>query len=125
MINKTTLIGNVGTVPVITEVGGAQVANFTLATSERWKAADGSDAEHTEWHHIVAWRGLASIVDKYVNKGQQLYIEGKLCTRSWEANGAKHFKTELHADTIKLLGQRRDTQTQAPPPPSSPGGYPF
>lgn len=68
MINKTTLIGNVGTVPVITEVGGAQVANFTLATSERWKAADGSDAEHTEWHHIVAWRGLAtSLTSTYLN----------------------------------------------------------
>ncbi len=111
-INKVILVGNVGKDPEIryidTNVG---VANFTLATTERgFKTQNGKEIpERTEWHNIVAWRGLADLAEKYIRKGSQLYIEGKIRTRSWEKDGVKRYTTEVYADTIQLLGKRSDT----------------
>lgn len=94
-----------------------KVAQFSLATTERYKAKDGSLQELTEWHNIVAWRGMADIVEKYVRKGSQVFIEGKLRTRSWEVNGQKFYRTEVMMARIQLLGGR-----QAQPRPQQPAG---
>ena len=127
-LNKVMLIGNVGKDPEVRYLetnpvpqGNApKVATFTLATSERYKDRNGNLQENTEWHNIVVWRGLADTVEKFVRKGTQLYVEGKLRTRSWtDQTGAKKYSTEIIADTIQLLGKRADN------PASVPGtGYP-
>lgn len=109
-VNKVILIGNVGKEPEVRYLeGGVAVASFTLATTERgYKTQAGVQVpERTEWHNIIAWRGLAEIVEKYVHKGTPLYIEGKIRTRSWDdQNGAKRYTTEIYADNIELLGRR-------------------
>ena len=120
MINKVILIGNVGNTPTINNVGGVDVASFSLATTERWRN-NGTPVEHTEWHNINAWRGLADVCRQYVNKGTQLYIEGRLRTQTWEKEGVKYSRTIINADTIKLLGTRsqsgaQQATTTAPPP---------
>ena len=109
-INKVILIGNVGTDPEIRSLEGGNVkAKFRLATTENHRDKDGTRIEHTEWHNIVAWKGLAEIVGKYVKKGNQVYIEGKLRTRQWEdKEGHKKQTTEIVAETITLLGLRRE-----------------
>ena len=115
MINKVILIGNVGQDPDVRYTGdannGAKVATIRLATTERYKDRNGNTQEHTEWHSVVVWRSTAEIVEKYVRKGSQLYVEGRLRTRSWDdANGNKRFATEIMADTLQLLGRRSDSQ---------------
>jgi len=114
------LIGNVGNDPEVRylETTPAQqgavppkVAQFRLATSERYRDRNGESHESTEWHNIVAWRGLADLVEKYARKGTQIYVEGRLRTRSWtDQAGAKHDRTEVVADNIQLLGRRSDNQ---------------
>jgi len=113
-INKAILIGNVGRDPDIRYLERENekknaVATFTLATTERgYTLANGTQVpERTEWHNIVAWRGLAELAEKYIRKGSQLYIEGKITTRSWEKEGVTRYTTEIVADTIQLLGSRR------------------
>src|SRR5690554_5242657 len=117
MINKVILVGNVGKDPDIRYFENDQaVANFTLATTERgFTARNGQEIpERTEWHNIVAWRGLAKLAENYIRKGSQLYIEGKLRTRSYDdANGVKKYTTEIFADTIQLLGRRGDNPAAA------------
>ena len=106
------LIGNVGKDPEVRYLEGngqnAKVATFSLATTERYKDRNGEPKENTEWHNIVVWRQLADFVEKYVKKGSQLYIEGKLRTRSYEQNGVKKYVTEVVADTLQALGRRSD-----------------
>ncbi len=108
MVNKVILIGNVGMDPEVrTLEGGAKVARVRLATTERlFDRATNSTKEHTEWHTITLWRGLADVVDRYVKKGTQLYIEGRLRTREWEKDGIKRYTTEILADAMNLLGRR-------------------
>lgn len=121
-INKAILIGNVGRDPDIRYLERENekknaVATFTLATTERgYTLANGTQVpERTEWHNIVAWRGLAELAEKYIRKGSQLYIEGKITTRSWEKEGVTRYTTEIVADTIQLLGSRRqDGQSDQP-----------
>ena len=113
MINKVILIGNVGQDPEIRYVGDpsstTKVATIRLATSERYKDRSGVLQEHTEWHSVVAWRGTADVVEKYVKKGTQIYVEGRLRTRSWDDQGGnKRYSTEILADTLQLLGRRSD-----------------
>ncbi|MDO5570725.1 MAG: single-stranded DNA-binding protein [Bacteroidales bacterium] len=112
-VNKVILIGNVGKEPEVRYLeGGIAVASFTLATTERgYKTQAGVQIpERTEWHNIIAWRGLAEIVEKYVKKGTQLYIEGKIRSRSWDdAQGVKHYVTEIYADNLQLLGSRSES----------------
>lgn len=120
MINKVILVGNVGADPEIRVIdGGAKVARIRLATTERvYNKEKNESKELTEWHNITLWRGLADIVDRYVRKGTQLYIEGKLRTREYEKNGAKCYATDIVADELKLLGRREAQVTQAAPQPT-------
>ena len=117
-LNKVMLIGNVGQDPSVryldngTQNGQtSKVASFTLATTERYRDRNGTSQENTEWHNIVVWRGLADTVERFVRKGSQLYIEGRLRTRSWnDQTGNKRFTTEIVADNIQLLGKRGDRE---------------
>jgi single-strand DNA-binding protein len=113
-VNKVILIGNVGKDPEIRHMeNGTSKATFPLATTETYRDREGQRMEQTEWHNIVLWRGLAELAEKYIRKGKQLYIEGKLRTRSWEdRDGNKRYTTEIIADNITLLGglQRREDQ---------------
>jgi single stranded DNA-binding protein (ssb) len=104
-VNKVILIGNVGKDPDVRYLdSGVAVANFTLATSDKgYTLANGTQVpERTEWHNIVLWRGLAEVAEKYVHKGDKLYIEGKIRTRSYDdPSGAKRYITEIFADAWK------------------------
>ena len=115
-VNKVILIGNVGKDPEIRHLeSGAAVATITLATSERYKDRNGEQKELTEWHTIIAWRQLADLAQNYIRKGTQIFVEGRLRTRSWDdQNGQKRYVTEIQADTIQLLGRRPDGQAPAP-----------
>lgn len=111
-INKVILVGNVGKDPEVRHLeGGATVAKFPLATSESYKKADGTKVDTTEWHNIVMWRGLAETAEKYVRKGNLIYIEGKIRTRTWEDNGLKKYFTEIIADGMTFLGGRKSEES--------------
>lgn len=122
MINKVILVGNVGMDPEVRSLEtGVKVARIRLATSERiFNRQTNETTEHTEWHTVTLWRGLAEVVDKYVHKGSQLYIEGRLRSREWEQDGQKRYATEIVADDMKLLGRR---QEGAPQQGGYQGGY--
>ena len=112
-LNKVILIGNVGKDPEVKYVGTDKVANFTLATTETWKDRNGEKKENTEWHNIVVWRNSADVVEKYVKKGSQLYVEGKLTTRKWtDQSGNVRYTTEIQAQSIQLLGRKEDSITR-------------
>ncbi len=111
MINKVILVGNVGVDPEVrTLESGVKTARVRLATSERFYNRDTKEStEHTEWHTITLWRNLADVVDRYVRKGSQIYIEGRLRTREWtDQAGNKRYTTEVLADEMKLLGRRAE-----------------
>lgn len=124
MINKVILVGNVGLDPEVRSLEtGVKVARVRLATTERmFNRQTNETTEHTEWHTVTLWRGLAEVVDKYVRKGSQLYIEGKIRSREWERDGQKHYATEIVADELKLLG-RRPEGTQPTQTVGVQGGY--
>jgi single-strand DNA-binding protein len=105
-VNKVILVGNVGKDPEIRHLdNGVAVANFPLATSESYTAKNGEKVTTTEWHNIVLWRGLADVAEKYVTKGRQLYIEGRIRTRSYDdKDGAKKYITEIYGDVMQMLG---------------------
>ena len=106
-VNKVLLLGNVGKDPEIrATAGGTQVASFTLATADRAKDAQGNWTDKTEWHNLVAFNRTAEIVRDYVKKGTQLYIEGKIQTRSWDdkESGQKKYRTEILVNELTLLG---------------------
>jgi len=116
-VNKVILVGNIGKDPEVRYLdGGVAVANFPLATSETYKDKTGGRVEQTEWHNIVLWRGLAEITEKYLKKGSQVYVEGKIRTRTWDdKDGIKRYTTEIVADNMTMLGGRRDSGAgQAP-----------
>jgi len=106
-VNKVILVGNVGRDPEVRHLDkGVAVARFSLATTENYTSKTGEKVSNTEWHNIVLWRGLAEVAEKYVKKGSQLYIEGRLRTNTYEKDGVKHYTTEINADTMQLLGKR-------------------
>ncbi len=108
-LNKVILIGNLGKDPEVSYTpSGIAVAKFSMATSEKWKDAEGNFQERTEWHNIVAWRKLAEICGQYLKKGSKAYIEGKLQTRSWDDKntGVKKYMTEIVADNLIMLDSR-------------------
>jgi len=109
-LNKVMLIGRLGNDPEIRYTqDGAAVANFSIATSESWKDKDsGQKIEKTEWHKIVTWKRLAEISGEFLKKGKEVYIEGKLQTSSWEKDGVKRYKTEIHATYMQMLGGKED-----------------
>ncbi len=116
-LNKVMLIGNVGNDPEVRYLennpqnpqNNAKVASFRLATTERYRDRSGELRENTEWHNVVVWRSQADVVDKFVHKGSQIYVEGKLRTRQWtDQTGNKRYTTEVVADSVQLLGKRQD-----------------
>src|SRR5580698_5184089 len=107
-VNKVILIGNLGKDPEVRYLeGGVAVANFPLATTEVHKNRAGEKVESTEWHNIVLWRGLAEVAEKLLKKGMQVYIEGRLRTRSWEdKDGSKKRATEVVGENLTILGRK-------------------
>lgn len=118
MINKVILLGNVGQDPEVrTLETGVKVARLRLATTERmFNRQTNETTEHTEWHSITLWRGLADVADKFVRKGSQIYVEGRIRSREWERDGQRHFGFEIVADDMRLLGRRAESTPQQ-------GGY--
>ncbi len=114
-VNKVILIGNVGQDPEVRYLEqNVPVANFSLATTERYTAKDGSKVENTEWHRLVAWRGLATVIEKYIKKGSKLYIEGRLRTREWDdKDGNKRYTTEIYVDNLEMLDSRSSAQSDS------------
>ena len=116
-MNKVLLIGHVGKTPEIRYLetpDHPKVAQFTLATTEARKAKDGTVTKLTEWHNIVAWRGVADFVEKYIQKGSQVFIEGSLRTRSWDSKGQKVYRTEIIAHNLQFVGRKPEDNGQQP-----------
>lgn len=113
-VNSVTILGRVGKQPEVRTIGnGTMVANFSVATSEKFKdKTSGEMKEQTEWHNIQFWGKQAEIIQKYVNKGDQIYIEGKLKTRSWEKEGVTRYVTEIIGNSLVLLGNKNSGGTQ-------------
>lgn len=121
-VNKVILVGRLGKDPEVRNLeNGASVANFTMATSETYKdRVTGEKKEITDWHNIVLWRGLAEIAQKYLHKGDMVYIEGKMRTRSWEKDGVTRYTTEVIGDNMTMLSTQRSGSSTGS---SSEGGY--
>jgi single-strand DNA-binding protein len=127
-LNKVMIIGHLGRDPEMRYTpSGRPVTTFSVATSRSWHSADGERHEETEWFNIVAWGSLAEICNQHLHKGQQVYIEGRLQTRRWEdAEGNKHFTTELVAKEMIMLGERREiTDNAALERPQESEEFPF
>lgn len=109
-VNKVILVGNLGKDPeVFTFDNGVKKVNFSLATTESYKDKEGNRIDQTEWHNVVLWRGLADIAEKYLSKGNQVYIEGKIKTRSWDdKDGIKRYTTEIYCDNMTMLSGRKE-----------------
>jgi single-strand DNA-binding protein len=107
-VNKVIIIGHLGRDPEMKYTpSGVPVANFSIATSETWKDKNtGEKQEKTEWHRIVAWNRLAEICGEYLKKGSQVYLEGKLQTRSWDKDGETRYATEIVAQSMQMLGAK-------------------
>jgi single-strand DNA-binding protein len=111
-VNKVILVGNLGRDPeVMTFENGVKKASFSIATTESYKDKEGNKIDQTEWHNIVLWRGLAEVAERFLRKGSQIYLEGKIKTRSYEVNGVKKYITEILGDNMQMLG-RRDAQDE-------------
>jgi single-strand DNA-binding protein len=125
MINKVILVGNVGMDPEVRSLeSGVKVARLRLATTERiFNRQTNESTDHTEWHTVTLWRGLADVADKFVRKGSQIYIEGRLRSREWDKDGVKHTAVEIVADEMKLLGRRTDAPQQSGYAQPQQGGY--
>ena len=115
-VNKCLFIGNLTADPEIrTMPNGEQVANFTIALNERYKAKDGNIVENVEYVRIVLYRRLAEIAGQYLHKGSQVYIEGRLKTRKWQdGNGQDRYTTEIQGDNLQMLGGRQDNHQDKP-----------
>lgn len=129
-LNKATIIGNVGQDPDIkTMQSGDKVANLSIATSEKWKDKNtGETIEKTEWHRISVFnQGLVGVIEKYVNKGDKLYIEGQLQTRSYEKDGQKHYATEIvlkaYGGALIMLGNGKSGNQQSDHDQAKANGY--
>jgi len=112
-VNKVILVGNVGKDPEVRYLEkNVAVANFTLATTDRaYTLQNGTQVpERTEWHNIVAWKTWAEVAEKYIRKGAQLYIEGKIQTKSWEKDGIKRYTTEILVENLQMLGKKPETK---------------
>jgi single-strand DNA-binding protein len=123
-VNKAILMGNLGKDPEITQFGnGGVVAQFTLATTKKgFKTTDGKEIpERTEWHNIVLSNGLAKVAEKFLKKGDKLYVEGEIRNRSYEdSNGIKRYVTEIYVNNMEMLTPKKEGQkgsTETPPPP--------
>lgn len=120
-VNKVIIVGRLGNDPELKQINADNsVCNFSIATSESWKDKSGEKKEKTEWHKIVVWGKLAEISSKYLSKGRQVYIEGKLQTRSWETDdGVKRYTTEIVATNVQFLaGATNEVSAQPENPPA-------
>ncbi|MDR2813153.1 MAG: single-stranded DNA-binding protein [Prevotellaceae bacterium] len=118
-LNKVMLIGNVGRDPEIRHLDtGVAITTITLATSEVYTDKNsGQRVTNTEWHNVVLWHQLAELAEKYIRKGSQIFVEGKIRARSWDdKNGQKRYTTEIVAENVRLLGRREDSNAGAPAP---------
>ncbi len=124
-INKVILIGRLGNDPEVRYTpDGTAVANFNIATSDEWTdKSSGERKERTEWHRVVAWRRLGEICGEYLSKGKQVYVEGKLQTRSWEKDGVTRYTTEVIASDVQFLGSRNAGDTYKASESSRSQGY--
>ncbi|MCF6361730.1 MAG: single-stranded DNA-binding protein [Cyclobacteriaceae bacterium] len=120
-VNKVIILGRLGKDPEVRHLeNGTPVASFSVATSESYKDRNsGEKVEKTEWHNIVLWRGLAEVAEKYLHKGDQVYIEGKLQTRSWEKDGVTRYSTEIVGREMTMLGGKGQQSGGEP----NQGGY--
>lgn len=118
-INKVILVGNLGKDPEMTTFdSGVKKTVFSLATSESYKAKDGSKVDQTEWHNIVLWGSLAEIAEKYLHKGSKIYLEGKLRYRSYDdKDGIKRYITDIQGDTFTMLDSKQGSNDPGPTPP--------
>lgn len=111
-VNKVILIGNLGKDPEVFSFDtGVKKVTFSLATTEIYRNKEGQDVEQTEWHNIVVWRSLADIAEKFLRKGSQVYIEGRIRYRTYEKDGQKKYITDIEADNINMLGARHNNDT--------------
>ena len=117
-LNKVQIIGHLGRDPEMRYTpSGRPVTTFTVAVSRQWNTGDGERHNETEWFNVVAWGNLAEICKQYLNKGQQVYIEGRLQTRRWDdKEGVKHTSVEVVANEMMMVGDRADRRDQAPHP---------
>lgn len=121
-VNKIILVGRLGNAPEVKQSNenGKGIVNFTMATSEGWKDKGGNKQERTEWHRIVAFGKLAEIMARYLKKGQQVYLEGRIQTREWEhSDGGKRYTTEIVAKQMQMLGSKGDTPQEEDVPMGS------
>lgn len=123
-VNKVILLGHAGKDPEVRYLdNGTAVASIAMATTERGYTLQNGTVipDRTEWHQIIAWKGLGEIAEKYIRKGSQIYVEGKLTTRSWEKDGITRYKTEIVAEKIELLGKKPESkqQTEQPAQPAA------
>lgn len=114
-VNKVILVGNLGKDPEVRHLdNGIAVANFSLATTESYTNKQGERVNQTEWHNIVLWRGLADVAEKYLKKGNSIYVEGKISTRKWEdKEGNTRYSTDIIADKMTMLGSKSDNSNTA------------
>lgn len=120
MVNKLILLGRLGTDPEVKMVGEVKVAQFNIATSEKYK-----DVEKTEWTTVVCWRGLADVVEKYLKKGDLVYVEGRKETQTWEKDGETKYKVVMQCNVMKMLGGNKNATTSAPTPIEPNNDLPF
>lgn len=114
-VNKVILIGNLGRDPeIVTLPNGQKKARIAMATSEFYKNKNGERIEQTEWHSVIFYRGLAEVVEKYLKKGNAIYVEGRLRTRVWEDKGEKHYFTEIEAQNLNMLGGNGGRKSETP-----------
>ena len=111
-VNKVILVGNLGKDPEVKYLdSGVAVANFSLATTENYKNKEGERVSQTEWHNVVLWRGLAEVAEKFLKKGSNIYIEGKIKTRKWEdKDGNTRYSTEILGDNMTMLGSKLNSE---------------
>ena len=115
-MNKAMIIGNLGNDPELRYTQNqTTVATFSVASTERWKDSDGNKQEHTEWHRVVVWKGLAEVCNEHLSKGSKVFIEGKLRTRKWEdQDGNIRYSTEIIARDLEMLGGRQEETASQP-----------
>jgi single-strand DNA-binding protein len=127
-LNKVLIIGRLGRDPEMRYTpSGRPVTTFSIATSRSWNTSEGERRTETEWFNVVAWGSLAEICKQYLNKGQQVYVEGRLQTRHWEdSEGQKHTATEIVANEMIMLGERREPNNHSPEfEPDEEDDFPF
>ena len=113
-VNKVIIVGRLGNDPEVKTVGNGTMTRLSVATSENWVDKEGQKQEKTEWHRIVIWGKLADICGKHLSKGRQVYVEGRLQTRSWEdQQGQKRYSTEINANTVQFLGGQSGERSES------------